>query len=88
LYLALPVKACARESGSFGLALYLAANNAFIGLGSSRASELLKTSKCLFGEDDAVPNIMAGYIGLAQNAWSALLLFLFALGIRNLFKIK
>ena len=88
LYHTLPIQDCARNAGSFGLSLYLATNNAFVGLGSSRSSELLKTSACLFGENGEAPNIVAGYIGLLQSTWSALLIFLFALGVRNTFKIK
>ncbi len=64
-------------------ALALAAKNALVFAGSDRRME--QQYACLYG--DAVP-VTSTFIQMGQTVWSAILLFLFLLAVRNRFKIK
>jgi hypothetical protein len=64
-------------------ALALAAKNALVFAGSDRRME--QQYACLYG--DAVP-VTSTFIQMGQTVWSAILIFLFLLAVRNRFKLK
>jgi hypothetical protein len=64
-------------------ALAVAAKNALVFAGSDRRME--PQYACLYG--DAVP-VTGTFIQMGQTVWSAILIFLFLLAVRNRFKLK
>ncbi len=64
-------------------ALALAIKNALVFAGTDRKME--PQYACLYG--DAVP-VTSTFIQMGQTVWSAILIFLFLLAVRNRFKIK
>jgi hypothetical protein len=72
-------------------ALYLSAKSSLPVVGTLRPDEARPISACLYGasanQEQAFPSVSA-FIQLGQTLWSAVLIFLFLLAVRNQFKIK
>ena len=64
-------------------ALALSAKTALVFAGTDRKME--QQYACLYG--DTVP-VTSTFIQMGQTVWSAILIFLFILAVRNRFKIK
>ena len=74
-------------------ALYLSVNNGLVISGLGRTEKLARSYACLYGSDgnDRISPIMPDavvFAGIAQTIFSAVLIFLFLLGLRNYFRIK
>jgi hypothetical protein len=83
---------CADGTPHWLKALYLSVKSALPVVSTLRPDEARSISACLYGlapgnQDRAFPAVNA-FIQLGQSLWSAVLIFLFLLAVRNQFKIK
>lgn len=74
-------------------ALYLSVNNNLVISGLGCTEKLAQSYGCLYGNDGKVrlPPTMPDavvFAGIVQTIFSAILIFLFLLGLRNYFRIK
>jgi uncharacterized protein YjbI with pentapeptide repeats len=84
-------RSCADGTDYWLKALYLSTKSAFPVVGTLRADEARSISACLYGwpsnQEQTFPATSA-FIQMGQGLWSAVLIFLFLLAVRNQFKIK
>jgi hypothetical protein len=83
---------CADGAPHWLKALYLSVKSALPVVSTLRPDEVRSISACLYGlppgnQEQVFPSVSA-FIQLGQNLWSAVLIFLFLLAVRNQFKIK
>ena len=67
--------------------LFLALANALPAISGGQRQSILNAYECLYGDKTDVP-VLVGYLGVVQTLLSVILLFLIALALRNMFRIK
>ncbi|SEO18075.1 Uncharacterized protein YjbI, contains pentapeptide repeats [Nitrosospira multiformis] len=88
----IPPLTCVSETSSSPLmaALYLSVNNGLVISGLSRSEKLMQSYVCLYGKNELgpiMPDVVV-FAGITQTIFSAVLIFLFLLALRNYFRIK
>ena len=67
--------------------LFLALANALPAISGAQRQSILNAYSCLYGDPEKIP-VAVGYLGVFQTLLSVIFLFLIALALRNMFRIK